>query len=572
MKKIFKALKFPIVFTVFLSSFIACDKDFSVIESSVLGEENSSFAVKDTSYSVIAYNKKLEALQINNLNSNVLGVFNDPEYGTTTASIVTQVIPTTFTEDFGVNPVIDSIVINIPYFNTSVSVDNDGNTVYKLDSVYGNPNAKFKLSIYQNNYFLLDFDPSSETNSSQNYYSKTEDLMDPTHNFTLNGTQTIDFDNHLGQLIYENDEFTPSSDAIITKTGEGEDEVETRSEPAFRVSFNDIVNDANEIAFWQETIVARSGQPELSDANSFKNYFRGLYFKAEAIGTDGNMLLLNLGTSDANITITYTKGEATARVQDEYVLNFTATNQNSVLRLNTFINDFSSVILEDGDKDNGDETLYIKGLEGSMAVVDLFGTEDLDGNMLPDKLDAFLKEYRETNDDGEFITDESGNYVLKRLINEAHLAIYEDSLKVFNELDDNGNKYHKFDRIYAYDIKNNAPTIDYLIDPTESNEPLSSKFFSLGQRNDSGKFKIRITEHLNNIIQNDSTNYKLGLVLSNNVNYTANSEILNSTDDITAIPSASIISPRGTILHGNNVDVINEDKKLSLDIFYTKPK
>ena len=141
---------------------------------------------------------------------------------------------------------------------------------------------------------------------------------------------------------------------------------------------------------------------------------------------------------------------------------------------------------------------------------------------------------------------------------------------MINTEDAYGDVYHKFDRIYAYDIKNNTTTLDYQIDPFEDNDPIVSKIFSLSQRSTEGKYKIRITEHLNNIIQNDSTNYKLGLVLSNNVNVTATSEVLNSTDDVTAIPSMSTITPRGTILHGSNA--IDVDKRLELKVFFTASK
>ncbi len=537
MKKTFKALKFTTVFLLFLASFIACDKDFSVIESEVLGIDNANFTVKDTSISVVAYNKKLEALQINNLPSNLLGVFNDPDYGKTTASIVTQLTPTTFSEDFGINPVIDSVVINIPYFSTVTGIDpvNSAAFTYSLDSVYGNENASVKLSIYKNNYFLRDFDPSGEVNSAQNYFSKAEDLINPTHNYVLNGSETIDFDNHLGDLIYENADFKPSTEAEELWEISATDTVKTFVAPALRISFESEVNeDADEIAFWQQTIVEQNGDPVLSNANNFRNYFRGLYFKTEAIGNDGNMVLMNLGASDANITIYYTKGEETARTQDNYVLNFSGN------RLNTFINEFN-VPLEDGDKNNGDETLYLKGLEGSMAVVDLFPTEEAKQNFR-----------------NRFIDPDSGKFL--KLINEAYLEIHEDVTDA---------DFHLYDRIYAYDVKNNTTTIDYQIDPTESNIAFSSKIFSLGQRDSTGKFKIRITEHLNNIIQNDSTNYKIGLVVSNNVNVTSISRVLNSNDDVTGVPTASVISPRGTILHGSNAIV--EDKKLILKVFFTEP-
>jgi hypothetical protein len=546
MKKTLKALKFPIIFLFLLSTFIACDKDFSVIESDVLGIDNANFYLDSLVLPITAYNKKLDSVKINNLPSNYLGVFNDLEFGKTTASIISQIIPASYSEDFDVNPVIDSVVINIPYFSTITGTDSENTeaATYAIDSLYGNESAPFKLKIYQNNYYLRDYDPSDPEFGAQNYYSKTENLSDPTHNYTLNGAVEIDFDNYLGALIYENDNFNHNSEYIELWEISDTDTTKTYNAPALRILFDsNNANDADAIAFWKQTIIDKGDDAVLSNANNFKDYFRGLYIKTEAIGDDGSMALMNLSASNANITIYYTKGEETDRTQDEYVLNFSGKI------LNTYVNDFN-VSFINGDKDNGDETLYLKGLEGSMAVVNLFPT------------DADLQDFKSQ------FQDSDGNQ--SRFINEAHLVIYEDATNLINTEDANGNAYHTFDRIYAYDIKNNTTTVDYQIDPFEDIDPVNTKIFSLGLRSTTGKYKIRITEHLNNIIQNDSTNYKIGLVLSNNVNVTTTSEILNSNDDVTAIPSASIITPRGTILHGTNA--IDEDKKLELKIFFTAPK
>ena len=78
-----------------------------------------------------------------------------------------------------------------------------------------------------------------------------------------------------------------------------------------------------------------------------------------------------------------------------------------------------------------------------------------------------------------------------------------------------------------------------------------------------------MTQHLNNILIKDSTNTKIGLVLSTNVNYIANASILNSKDIVTGVPAASIITPRGTTLYGSNVNV-PENKRMSLEIFFTE--
>lgn len=558
MKKTIKALKYIVVFLLMICSFIACDKEFNVIDSDVLGKENFNFSTRDSLWPVTAYNKKLDSLQVNNLVSNLLGVYNDPAYGQTKASIISQITPTTFNPSFGVNPVIDSVIIRIPYFNTISGTDDDGFPTYRLDSLYGNSGANIKLTIYQNGYFLRDFDPNGGNNNIQNYYSNASSDQ----NTALNGSTTIKFDDNIvgaNNPILNIDAFFPSNEAIKTTVGEGDNAVTTRSEPAFRYALDN--------AFWKQTIIEKEDDPVLSNANNFHNYFRGLYFKAEAIGADGTMIQLNLA-SGANITLYYTNGEDVSRSQSTYTLNFTGN------RLNTFINNYN-VTLANGDKTLGDERLYLKGTEGSMAIVDLFNGKvdcDGDGNVDDDALDCFLKTFRQQDDQGAYIQDPLTNrYLLKRLINEAHLVIVEDETIPTGGDDD----YHFYDRIYAYDVRNNTPTFDYQIDQTENTqEPFNSKVVSLGQRNpDNGKYIIRITQHLNNILIRDSTNTKLGLAMSTNVNYTSNARILNSNDEVTLVPAATVLSPRGSIVYGSkNSNNVPEDKKLSLKIFFTESK
>lgn len=408
-------------------------------------------------------------------------------------------------------------------------------------------------------YFLRDFNPNEGTDIVQNYYSKGSSNS----NTALNGSTIIKFDDHIVGIdtpILNIDEFIPSNEAIKTTIGEGDDAVTTRSEPAFRYHLDN--------AFWKETIIDKEGDPVLSNSNNFHNYFRGLYFKAEAIETDGTMVQLNL-SSNANITIYFKSGEDSARTTNSYTLNLTGN------RLNTFINNYN-ITLENGDKNLGDEKLFLKGTEGSMAIVNLFnGLVDCDGdgNIDDDALLCFKNTFRQIDEDGEYIQDPLTNsYLLKRLINEAHLVVIEDeTMPTGGDVD-----YHVYDRIYAYDIKNNVPIIDYSIDQTDNTqEPFNSKVISLGQRiqeDDNWKYKIRITDHLNNILIRDSTNTKLGLVMSTNVNYINNSKILNSTAEVNRVPSATIISPRGTIVYGSKETLNKEDKKLQLKIFFTESK
>jgi len=137
------------------------------------------------------------------------------------------------------------------------------------------------------------------------------------------------------------------------------------------------------------------------------------------------------------------------------------------------------------------------------------------------------------------------------------------------------------DRIYLYNIENGTPLIDYYGDVDNTIAPINSKITHLGKLervddNPDGqgiKYRIKITEHINNILLRDSTNVKLGLVVSSNVNLEGtNSQpsVLTSDDLVNKVPISSILTPRGTVLYGNNTT--NTDKKVSLEIFYTEPK
>ncbi len=551
MKNTYKALKLSSTVLLIVLLFVSCDKDFNTIESDVLGKDNANFITDDRSVLITAYNKKLNGLQINNLSSNLLGFFNDPAFGKTTASVVTQITPTTFSPTFGENVAIDSVIVSIPYFSRvdpDNSPDDLGNIVYTIkDSLYGsNP---IKLSIYQNNYFLRTFNPDLDVDDAQNYYSMSDAAITGTDNFAITENATINFDTNKGGLIHTVPSFIPSSNSIILTTGSGEDKTSELINPTFRIELDDT-------DFWKTAIIDKEGDAVLSNANNFNDYFRGLYFKAEAIGGTGNMVFLDFASTSANIIIYYSEDSTanTERVAKTYTLNFTGN------RLNTFINDYSLVTLADGDQTLGDEKLYLKGAEGSMAVVDLFGPYvDANGNGVHDGLDDLRAEY---------IDSSSGQL---KLINEAQLIIYEDTPSLNDATDS-----HIYDRIYAYDANNNIPLIDYNFDTTENTTtPVFSRISHLGQRierDDNGifKYKIRITEHLTNLVFNDSTNTKIGLALSSNVNYIANAQILNSTDNVTAVPAASLLTTRGTVLHGTNENV-PADRRMKLEIFFTDP-
>ena len=598
MTKKLNSIKAIIILVALIVSFNACDKDYASIGVDVVGVNN--FETSKNDYSVITYNNRVKPVQTNNLSSNFLGVYNDPVFGTTSSNIVRQLNLSTSSQNrtYGVNIQLDSVVLTIPYFsqvNEEEPSDEDGNKNYILDSVYGNAEAPMKLSIFKNNYFLRDFDPNSDFQESQKYYSSGE-----TSEGNLISVSELE-----SLLIDEYEEFLLDSKEIILTTNnfddeELEEEINSRLAPAIRLKLD------LEDNFWQEHIIDKIGETELSNTNNFKEYFRGLYFKVESISPESSMFLLDMSSSTANVTVHFNsvnefededmdgipdiadadvdgdgnidegsldtdldgiKDTADADVDgddltDEDVLDINsdgindetvAVNSNTIVlnfngnRVNIFDNTgLNSSILSEIDNANsvdGDEKLYLKGGEGSIAVIDLFGGVDS-----PDFL-----EFKSHQDEW--------------IINEANLIFYED--ETITEED------HKNDRLFLYDLNNNSPVIDFFKDIPSTSDPLNSIISHLGKRytdtQGNNKFKIKITEHISNILLKDSTNTKLGLTLTSNVNSFDNSDIIgdNETDNVKELPTGTVLSPKGTVLHGNNTSLTN--KKVKLEIYYTEP-
>ena len=515
--------------TLMISSFIACDKDFANIDSDIINNDNAThFNTNSLRFNVVAYNKKLDPVQTNGLPINLLGIYDDPLYGTSTANVVTQISPSAFGSSFGENAALDSVVMTIPYFSTSLEVNEDGETIYELDSVFGS--EPIKLSIYESNYFLRDYDPNEETGTPQKYYSDGSTGIDQISTSQLEGN-----------LLYETDDFVPSEKEIQLLDSVGD--ISTRLAPSFRIKLDSL--------YWQQKILNKGGETELSNINNFKNYFRGLYFKTESTSSEGNAILLNFADTDANITLYYSyesSVEGEARLSTTYVLSFSGNRVNLMSPL-TFP-------IPNGNEVSGDEKLYLKGGQGSLAVVNLF-----DGSIQdPDTgLDVPQLEY---------FKSKKGKW----LINEANLVFYVDQSSVEN--------LNEPDRIYLYDLDNGQPLEDYSLDIDNTSSPVNSKINHLGklERVDDEpdglgiKYRMKITEHIKNILLNDSTNVKLGLAVSANVNLEgtySQRAVLTSDNLVNKVPISSIITPKGTVLFGNNTAV--EGKKVSLEIFYTEP-
>jgi hypothetical protein len=127
-------------------------------------------------------------------------------------------------------------------------------------------------------------------------------------------------------------------------------------------------------------------------------------------------------------------------------------------------------------------------------------------------------------------------------------------------------------------LNNKTPLVDYTYDFTSnSTYPKLNKFVHSGiiEREDvengrGVRYKIRITNHVRNLIANDSTNVRLGLAITESINNVGFSKLRTPNTNSNSAPSMSVLSQLGTILYGSHPSV-SDDKRLKLEIYYTKP-
>ena len=188
---------------------------------------------------IIAYSVREDTIVTTGLSQNMVGWINDPYFGKTKASLVTQFNLPTRDVEFKSNPVLDSVVLVVAY-----------------RGFYGDTTAGVNFKVYELNQDLT-ADVTYHQNSTISYLHKSI-------NDNPNAYQT-----------------TQVSTQIITST-------DTIS-PAFRIKLN---------KNWAKNkFFDKSGQPELATNANFKSYFKGLMITADDAHGLGHMVYLGINKS-----------------------------------------------------------------------------------------------------------------------------------------------------------------------------------------------------------------------------------------------------------------------------------
>lgn len=539
-----------------VAAVVACDDEYSELGSDIVdGDVHNTLA--RTYAQVVAYDRPTGAVQANGLDVNYLGVLDSDVFGKTTASYITQAQLASANPSFTSNPVIDSVWVYVPYTTVTDSVTYNNNvreTHYSLTDCYGSSDATqtYRLKIRRNNVYLRSNDASSGGSEAQYYYSDDNTIL-ANQGATLLANSAEDVETTISDKeVLRLATYVHGDDTTATV-----DTVETLAPGIFHY--------LNPQRF-QEMLLGPDAQGMLVNNNVFKDYFRGVSFTAEQIGTNSRIIAPKFTSGYIKVTYDQDDLDSDGNLQYEddahtvikrehltITINLTGTHVNILQNENgdQYLNAVNS-----SDEINGDDKLYIKGGAGSMASI----------SISQDDIDA-LKNISETE-------TEDGNK--RALINQA-------SLKIF--VDPHGMPLSSLPpRIYLYDADNKRPLYDYLLDATSSTNSRASKYVYNGILRDSSApyYRISLTNHINNLVRRDSLNRRLGLVLTNDITVSSNAMIRTpfilpailegAALTVKTVPTAHINHPQGVVLYGSNIPAgdPNYDKRMRLEIFYTK--
>lgn len=544
---------------------VSCDKDYNTVGADVFGDQNFEFDVYNVQ-NIKTFSKATGPVQSNNLPINSLGILNNPYFGKTTATLVSQIELATPGVNIGFNAVIDSVYLYIPYFvdGSQTATDANGNKTYVLDSVYNyNENAKFKLEVFENNYFLNDFDPTTNFQDNQKYFSDQKADVDAVKGVQLNNGD-----------VSQNNQFTFSNkEKKIFKTNSsgfyvGEDNIQLTDQldESIRVVIDrkapGMWLDLDKVYFQQKIL----DQPDATFVNNnvFKNYFKGLYFNVEEIvAGQGSLAMLDL--AKAELKIKYKSAVVNAGDLVSKEINFQMGSTAGAKKSNTinffdYANNatYNAAITAASNEVTGAEKIILKGGQGSIAYLKLFGDADANSNLIPDELDALIAN--------------------EWLINQAELTFHIDRPSMAGV-----DKSLEPQRIYIYDATNNKPIADYFADPSTTSNFKNNKggFNGIIKKDANGKgvtYTFQVYQYIYNLLK--STNPALnkdiliGIAVTENINVSQNAFLKNPLTVVGKtskfLPVASVMNPLGTVLYGKGPGV-TADNEIKLKIYYTKP-
>lgn len=411
-------------------------------------------------------------------------------------------------------------------------------SVYEIDSLYGNPEARFNLKVTNLTYYLNTLDPTLNFEKDQLYYSNQDFYEDGFYDQVLFDDQIeLNFDEL--RFLYKEDD--PETEDVDETT-----QIETRLSPRLRVPL--------EASFFQEHVLDNEGDPVLANNSNFNEYVRGIIIQTDQF-TEDLYMLLDISNGAIKMEYTFDEYDTNGTVDnadDDSIITSEKTFEIALdgIQVNTLKNSrFDATIAQRialSESGQQADKLFIKSGQWH-GRVRLFGAESGGINTI------LLDSLRNQN----------------QLINEAKLSFYVDA-------NYNTNADLVPPRLYLYDLQNGNSLLDQNTDNSESltgTNLSKSRYGGILELNESNKpyrYVFKITEHISNIIRSDSTNIDLGIVVSADINDVSFRATKNENQTKIKYPTSSLLNPLGVVLIGSKPEANKEDKKVQLELLFTK--
>ncbi len=531
-------LKYTIVIITIILSIVACETDFENVGAELI--DNNIFDATDSIFEVNAYTKNVLKSRVENTPVHALGVYNTTNFGLLKAGVATQLsVPAEV--DFGVNPIIDTVMIDIPY-NSTIETDNSDTenpiTTVSLNNIFGNQETEFNIKIFRLNTFLNSLDPEDPTKPKKYYSDKIYNTLEELHNNNFKPDSEAD------TLFVRRTFFdTFDDEGVLIKNHDTI--ANTDNNPSIKLTLNE---DILKTIFIDPLYPINNGFDGFESQEKFVQYFNGLLFESEVITDNGSIMLLNFAAARLNIYYTNEvptdlneDGDTEDEGEQEFKVKQVMTFGFNGIRTNTFERNYAgSTINQVLDNTSESKKLYVQGAQGSIISLDAFNNIDLTAIRNENWL------INEANLVFNVDQDASGDVVPTRLF------LYK--------LDEDGDQTNNNAQILDIISVGEATYDGNLQSEDDDNDPETTE--------DPIRYRFRITDYLSEVLKNEDATQpvKFG-IKAFHVSDLPNLQTLNDT-----IVREFSWDPRGVVLYGNDYlpSDPDYDKRLKLEIYYTK--
>jgi len=316
MIRLLKAIKLLIKHSLIIFSLIfllfSCSKPPGKIGAVIQPEQSKLEVYWSDSSSVFAYSLPDDSIRTDEKSVNLLGSIMDPVFGSSVAGIYSQFLLSASAPNFGPNPVLDSLILQL---------------LYKGDP-YGDSVTPLVLHAYE----LIE-----DIGFLEDYYSNTVIPVASTD--------------------YGNIQFVPRpNDSAVV----GEDTLA----PMLRINLSDASTDLGYKFLNADT-------SEMKDNEAFVKFFKGLYLVTEPVNEGGSISYFNLVSGNVNSSkmIMYYHNDTVDSLNFHFIVGQYSARFNKYEHDFTFAeSDFKNQVV-DGDTMLGLQKFYTQGIAGVKSIV-----------------------------------------------------------------------------------------------------------------------------------------------------------------------------------------------------------